>query len=159
MRPGLLLTAGLLIIVAALAAAVYFWSPRANLRVTTGPPGSTAYRFITAFASVTEANQPRIHIKLVQVADLTASAKAIEDHATDLGIVRSDAVIPTNGETIAILRRDVVAFVVPAKSPIDKIPSITGKTIGIPQGPLLTGNEQTANKILRLRVSREFGAT
>src|SRR6202047_5578846 len=103
LRPALLLTAGVLIVVAALAAAVYFWSPRANLRVTTGPPGSTASRFIAAFASVTEANHPRIHIKLVQVADLAASAKAIEDHATDLGIVRSDAVIPTNGETIAIL--------------------------------------------------------
>ena len=63
LRPALLLTAGLLIVVAALVAAVYFWSPRANLRVTTGPPGSTAYRFITAFASVTEANHPRIHIK------------------------------------------------------------------------------------------------
>jgi TRAP-type uncharacterized transport system substrate-binding protein len=137
-----------LIVAAALAAAVYFWSPRANLRVTTGPPGSTAYRFITAFASVIEANHPRIQIKLVQVADLTASAKAIEDHATDLGIVRSDAVIPTNGETIAILRRDVVAFVVAAKSPIDKIPALAGKTIGIPQGPLQTYNEQTLDSIL-----------
>src|ERR1700736_6555055 len=97
LRPALLLTAGLLIVVAALVVAVYFWSPRANLRVTTGPPGSTAYRFLTAFASVTEANHPRIHIKLVQVADLAASAKAIEDHATDLGIVRSDAVIPCAG--------------------------------------------------------------
>jgi hypothetical protein len=114
LRPALLLTAGLLIVAAALVAAVYFWSPQANLRVTTGPPGSTAYRFITAFASVTEANHPRIHIKLVHVADLAASAKAIEDRATDLGIVRSDAVIPTNGATIAILRRDVVAFVVAA---------------------------------------------
>ena len=145
MRPALVLTAGLLTIAAALIAAMYFWSPQANLRVTTGPPGSTAYRFITAFASVTEANHPRIHIKLVQVADLAASAKAIEDHATDLGIVRSDAVIPTNGVTIAI---DVVAFVVPAKSPIDKISSIAGKTIGIPQGPLQTYNEQTLDAIL-----------
>jgi TRAP transporter TAXI family solute receptor len=148
LRPAILLTAGLLVIVAALVAAVYFWSPRANLRVTTGPPGSTAYRFITAFASVTEANHPRIRIKLVQVADLAASARAIEDHATDLGIVRSDGVIPTNGETIAILRRDVVAFVVPAKSSIDKVPSIAGKTIGIPQGPVQTYNEQTLDAIL-----------
>jgi TRAP transporter TAXI family solute receptor len=148
MRPALLLTAGLLAIAAALVAAVYFWSPQANLRVTTGPSGSTAYRFIAAFASVIEANYPRVHIKLVQVADLAASAKAIEDHATDLGIVRSDAVIPTNGETIAILRRDVVAFVVPAKSPIDKISSITGKTIGVPQGPLQTYNEHTLDTIL-----------
>src|ERR1700730_16695886 len=93
LRLVLLLTAGLLIVVAALVAAVYFWSPRANLRVTIGPPGSAAYRFITACASVIEANHPRVRIKLVQVADLAASAKAIEDHATDLGIVRSDAVI------------------------------------------------------------------
>ena len=148
MRPVLLLTAGLLAIAAALVAVVYFWSPQANLRVTSGPPGSTAYRFIAAFASVMEANHLRVRIKLVQVADLAASAKAIEDHATDLGIVRSDAVIPTNGEPIAILRRDVVAFVVPAKSPIDNVPSIAGKTIGIPRGPLQTYNEQTLDSIL-----------
>jgi hypothetical protein len=77
LHPALLLTAGLLSVAAALVAAVYFWSPKANLRVTTGPPGSTAYRFITAFALVTEANHPRIRIKLVQVADLAASASFI----------------------------------------------------------------------------------
>ncbi|MDQ6868029.1 MAG: ABC transporter substrate-binding protein [Pseudomonadota bacterium] len=148
MRPAPLLTAGLLTFAAALIAAIYFWSPHANLRVTIGPPGSPAYRFITAFASVTEANHPRVRVKLVQVADLAASAKAIEDHATDLGIVRSDAVIPANGETIAILRRDIVAFIVTAKSPIIKISSLAGRTIGIPQGPLQTYNEQTLDTIL-----------
>ena len=148
LRTAPLLIAGVLTIAAALVAAVYFWSPHANLRVTTGPPGSTAYRFITAFAAVTEATHPRVRIKLVEVADLAASAKAIEDHATDLGIVRSDGVIPSNGATIAILRRDVVAFIVPAKSPIDKIPSLAGKTIGITQGPLQKYNEQTLDSIL-----------
>ena len=148
MRPAILVTAGLLTIAAALIAAVYFSSPHVNLRVTTGPPGSAAYRFIAAFASVTEATHPRVRIKLVQVNDLAASAKAIEDHTTDLGIVRSDGVIPSNGQTIAILRRDVVAFVVPAKSPIGKIPSLAGKTIGIPQGPLQKYNEQTLDSIL-----------
>jgi TRAP-type uncharacterized transport system substrate-binding protein len=148
MRPAILVTAGLLTIAAALIAAIYFWSPHVNLRVTTGPPGSAAYRFITAFASVTEATHPRVRIKLVQVNDLAASAKAIEDHTTDLGIVRSDGPIPSNGQTIAILRRDVVAFIVPAKSPIDKIPSLAGKTIGIPQGPLQKYNEQTLDSIL-----------
>jgi NMT1-like family len=37
---------------------------------------------------------------------------------------------------------------VPAKSPIDKIPNLAGKTIGIPQGPLQTYNEQTLDSIL-----------
>jgi ABC-type nitrate/sulfonate/bicarbonate transport system substrate-binding protein len=62
--------------------------------------------------------------------------------------VRSGGPIPGNGQTIAILRRDVVAFIVPAKSPIDKIPSLAGKTIGIPQGPLQKYNEQTLDSIL-----------
>ncbi|HUI21276.1 MAG TPA: TAXI family TRAP transporter solute-binding subunit [Methylocella sp.] len=148
MRFAPLLAAGLLIIVAALIAAVYFWSPHANLRVTTGPPGSAAHRFILAFASVTEANHPRVRVKLVEVADLAASAKSIEDHATDLGIIRSDVAIPTNGETIAILRRDVVAFVLPAKSPIDNLSGLTNKTIAIPQGFLQSYNEQTLDSIL-----------
>ena len=147
MRPALLVTAGLLTIAAALIAAVYFWSPHVNFRVTTGPPGSAAYRFITAFASVTEATHPRVRIKLVQVNDLAASAKAIEDHTTDLGIVRSDGPIPSNGQTIAVLRRDVVAFIVPAKSP-SKIPSLAGKTIGIPQGPSKNTTSRVFNSIL-----------
>ncbi|WGJ15992.1 TAXI family TRAP transporter solute-binding subunit [Methylocapsa sp. D3K7] len=148
MRPALLLTAGLLILATSLIAAVYLWSPHANLRVTIGPPGSPAYRFVTAFAAVTEANHPRVRIKLVPVADLAASAETIEDHTADLAIVRSDAVVPSNGTTIAILRRDVIAFVVPAKSAIDKISGLAGKTIGIPQGPLQTYNEQTLDSIL-----------
>ncbi len=148
MRFGLLITTVLLTAAAALIAAVYFWSPHANLRVTTGPPGSPAYHFITAFAAVTEAYHPRVRITLVQVGDLAASAKAIEDHATDLGIVRSDAAIPSNGATIAILRRDVVAFVVPAKSSIDKISALVGKTVGIPQSLVQSYNEQTLNSIL-----------
>ena len=68
--------------------------------------------------------------------------------------MRSDAVIPTNGETIAILRRDVVAFIVPAKSQIDKISALAGKTIGISQGPLQTYNEQTLDSILSYYISR-----
>jgi hypothetical protein len=62
LRPALLLTAGLLIVATALIAAIYFWSPHANLRVTVGPPGSPAYRFVTAFAAVPEANHPRVRV-------------------------------------------------------------------------------------------------
>ena len=148
MRPAILLAAGLLVVVAGVVAGIYFWSPHANLRVTIGPPGSPAYRFINAFAAVTEATHPRIRIQLVPVADLAGSAKTIEDHTTDLAIIRSDAEIPTNGETIAILRRDVVAFIVPANSPVDKIPALAGKTVGIPEGRLQSYNEKTLDTIL-----------
>ena len=148
MRPVIFFIAGLLIVVAGVVAGLYFWSPHAQLRVTIGPAGSAAYRFISAFAAVTEATHPRIRIQLVPVADLAGSAKALEGHATDLAIIRSDAEIPANGQTIAILRRDVVAFIVPGNSPVDKIPALVGKTVGIPTGPLQSYNEKTLDTIL-----------
>jgi TRAP-type uncharacterized transport system substrate-binding protein len=144
----LLLTAGLLIVTAAGLAAYYFILPHAALRVTTGPPGSAAHRFITAFAATTTAQHPRVRIQLVEVPDLAASAMAIEDHTANLAIIRSDAVLPANGATIAILRRDVFAVVTPAKSAIEKIPNLVDKTIGIPEGLLQTYNERALDTIL-----------
>lgn len=144
----MLVTAGVLIVAAAALAAYYFILPHAALRVTTGAPGSAAHRFIAAFAATTERQHPRVRINLVEVADLNASAKAIENHAADLAIIRSDAAIPANGETIAILRRDVFAVVTPAKTAIDKIPGLVDKTIGIPEGPLQSYNEHALDAIL-----------
>ncbi|WP_156898325.1 TAXI family TRAP transporter solute-binding subunit [Methylocapsa acidiphila] len=145
----LLLIGGILVIVAALIAAVYFWSPHANLRVTTSTQASAAQRFVGAFASVMQSDHPRVHIKFVPVADLVASAKALEDGATDLAIVRTDVAPPTNGQTIAILRRDAVAIVLPPKSSIDKVADLNGKTIAIPESPLQAYNEQAFDAILR----------
>jgi TRAP-type uncharacterized transport system substrate-binding protein len=148
LRLALVVTAGVLIVAAAGLAAYYFILPHAALRVTTGAPGTAAHRFIAAFAATTIAQHPRVQIRMVEVADLAASAKAIENHAVDLAIIRSDAVIPANGETIAILRRDVFAVVTPAKTAIDKIPSLADRTIGIPQGPLQSYNEHALDTVL-----------
>ncbi len=148
MRLALVVTAGVLIITAAGLAAYYFILPHAALRVTTGAPGTAAHRFVAAFAATTIAQHPRVQIRMVEVADLAASAKAIENHAVDLAIIRSDAVIPANGETIAILRRDVFAVVTPAKTAIDKIPGLVDRTIGIPQGPLQSYNEHALDTVL-----------
>ena len=143
-----MVTAGVLIVAAAGLAAYYFILPHAALRVTTGALGTTAHRFVSAFAATTVAQHPRVQIRLVEVADLAASAKAIENHAVDLAIIRSDAALPANGETIAILRRDVFAVVTPAKTAIDKIPGLVDRTIGIPAGPLQSYNEHALDTIL-----------
>ena len=148
MRLGILAIAGLLLVAAAGLAAYYFFTPRATLRVTTGVIGGAAHRLVAAFASTVAVQHPRVRIRPVEVADLAASAKAIEDHAADLAIIRSDAAVPSNGATIAILRRDVVAVVTPAKTSIEKIPNLVGKTIGIPEGILQSYNSQALDIIL-----------
>jgi TRAP transporter TAXI family solute receptor len=148
LRLGSLAAAGLLIVVAAGLGTYYFISPHATLRVTTGPVGGAAHRLIDAFAATLAVQHPRVRLQPVEVADLTASAKAIENHAADLGIIRSDAAVPSDGATIAILRRDVVAVVTPAKTSIDKIPNLVGKTIGIPESILQSYNSQALDTIL-----------
>ncbi|WP_244406139.1 TAXI family TRAP transporter solute-binding subunit [Methylocella silvestris] len=148
LRPALLTVAAILLIAAASLAIVRFVSPHATLRIAEGLPGSPAHRLIDSFAATLSQQHPRLVVKPVATPDLTASAQAIETHKADLAIIRSDAAVPANGATIAILRRDVVAIVTPAKSPIEKIPDLAGKTIGLVEGPLQAYNSAALDVIL-----------
>jgi hypothetical protein len=139
------------LMIAVVLGALYLWSPRATLRITTGPMGSSAECFISTFVSVSTALHPHIYFKTVSVPDFEASAKALEDGKVDIAVVRSDVRPPANGQTLVILRRDIIAIVVPAGSPID-ISGLSGKTIGIPAGPLQDYNSQALDKILGLRM-------
>jgi TRAP-type uncharacterized transport system substrate-binding protein len=127
---------------------------RAQLRfvvltvLVTQYPQESCTRFISAFMKVSSIQHPRVHFETVQVADLMASTKALEDGKVDLAIVRSDVAPPTNGQTIVILRRDVIAFVLPPDSSVDKVASLDGKTIGIPAGPQQEYNAQALDTIL-----------
>src|SRR6195952_602243 len=69
----LLVIVGILLLAAFGFALAHFWSPHADLRVTTGPPGGVAQRFMAAFVSVSAIQHPRVHLELVQVPDLAAS--------------------------------------------------------------------------------------
>jgi len=131
-----LIAAGFLLI-AVLLGALYLWSPHVILRITTGPAGSDAERIISTFISVLH---PRIRFVTVPVPDLEASSKALEDGKVDIAVVRSDIKPPANGQTLVILRRDVIAIVLPANSPIKDIPGLAGKTIAVPAGPLQEEN-------------------
>ncbi|MGO4666967.1 TAXI family TRAP transporter solute-binding subunit [Bosea sp. 2YAB26] len=140
-------TAGFLV-VAAIAATIHFWSPHATVRVTTGALGTDAQRLVGALITETTRDHPRIRLQPLPVKDLAASSKAIEADEADLAVIRSDVSPPTNGQTIAILRRDVVAFVLPPKSPVDSIGKLSGKTIAIPQGRLQEVNAALLDVIL-----------
>ncbi|MDP4003253.1 TAXI family TRAP transporter solute-binding subunit [Methylobacterium sp. NEAU K] len=139
---------GVFLVAAAGFALAHIWSPHANLRITLGPPGSTAERFITAFASVSKVQHPRVNLDLVRVDDLAGSAKALEERRTDLAILRSDAAAPANAQTIVILRRDVVAFVLPPHSPVKSVANLAGKTVGIVAGRLQDTNARVLDTVL-----------
>src|SRR5262245_64062721 len=78
--------------------------------------------------------------------DREAAAKALAAGTVDLAVVRSDELTSTTGQTIAILRRDVVGLVIPSHAAIEKVGDLAGKTLGLLQGP--AGNERILDQIL-----------
>jgi TRAP-type uncharacterized transport system substrate-binding protein len=140
--------AGVFLVAGVLLALVYLWSPHATLRVTTGLPGTVGQRFISAFVSASTAAHPRVHFELVPVANPVESSKAMEDGKVDLAIVRSDVSPPSNGLTIVILRRDVIAIVLPPGSSIKDPAQLSGKVVAIPEGPWKEYNSAALDTIL-----------
>jgi TRAP-type uncharacterized transport system substrate-binding protein len=138
---GLLLAAGLAL------SLLYYWSPEATLRLTTGLPGGNAQRFISAFATEIAKSHPRVRFELISVAGLEESARAVERGDVNLALIRSDAP-PSNGQTIAIVRRDVLAILVPKASSIKDPSQLRDKTIGIVQGSAQNENSKALDSIL-----------
>jgi TRAP-type uncharacterized transport system substrate-binding protein len=136
----LLLSAGL--------GALYLWSPKATLHIATGPSGGVADRFVTALIKATEATHPHVHFVPQPVADLAASAKALEDGKVDIALVRSDVAPPVNGQSLVILRRDALAIVLPGGSKLDSVTQLQGKTVLLPEGPTQKENEHAFDLIL-----------
>ncbi|MDI9847730.1 TAXI family TRAP transporter solute-binding subunit [Rhodoblastus sp. 17X3] len=158
---GIVFAVAFLIAAAALGI-LYLWSPHATLRITSGVEGSKAQRFISAFIKVAEAQHPRIKFQTVPVASLTESAKALEQGKADIAIIRSDATLPVNGETLVILRHDAVAVIVPHHSSISSLPDLTGKSVAIPSGPAQDDDSHALDLLLSFynitpdKVKREF---
>ena len=148
LRTSTYLLAGLFLLAGAALSIFYFLSPHVTLRITTGLPGTMGEKFISAFVSVTQATHPRVRFELVPVANAAESSKAMEDGKVDIALVRTDISPPINGQTVAIMRRDVVAFVVPGNSSISDPSELAGKTIAIPEGPFKDYNSRTLDTIL-----------
>src|SRR5438132_10193821 len=124
----------LLVLLGLGAIAAWFFFPHLTLRVATGPIGSDGQRFLAAFVRTVADAYPRVRLKVVPTADVAASAKALAAGEVDLAVVRSDMLATTTGQTIAILRRDVVGLIVPPRSPIEDVRALAGKTLGVVQG-------------------------
>ncbi len=129
-------------------AVIYLFSPHAVLRITTGPEGGQAHRFIEAFIKVAQARHPRIRIKTVTVDNLRASDDALEQGKVNLAVIRSDVRLPANGETLVILRHDAMAFITPHHSAISSLADLSGKTIAIPTGPAQADNSHALDILL-----------
>lgn len=130
LRPALVIAIASLLAAMVLAVAVYFWSRPAVLQVAVGPDDRGHAQLMAAFAQKLNTDRAPVRLRLVRKSNLDEAAQALDAKEVDLAVVRSDH-MPRDGQTLAILHRAPVIFIVPAGSPIRKTSQLAGKRIGV----------------------------
>lgn len=111
------------------------------LKVATGPAMIGGPDFLNTVTKVFAEERPIVHLKRIKKESFAASAKALEDGEADLAIVRSDIAMPSNGLTIAILRRDNLVLIVPGNASLDSFQGLSGQKIGLLKSDSAERNE------------------
>jgi TRAP-type uncharacterized transport system substrate-binding protein len=143
----LMMTAAILLCGGAGAVAYLLANQPTELTIAVGPPGSEDIRVVQLIAAQLARDQSNIRLQINVVAGgPPEAAKALEDGQADLAVIRRDSGVPKNGQAIAILRKNVVVFVVPSAAkaakggkaatpakgkPIEKIEQMPGRRLGI----------------------------
>jgi TRAP-type uncharacterized transport system substrate-binding protein len=114
-----------------IAAVAYHISTQpTELTFAVGPPNSEDTRVVQAIAAQFAREQFNVRLQTKVLDGPPAAANALENGQADLAVVRRDSGMPKNGQAVAILRKNVVVFIVPgdADEPKTKAkPSAKGK--------------------------------
>ena len=108
----------------------YFYERPTVLRVAT-PKGSESQKLLTALNQQFMRTHADLRFRLVPVADVRAAAKAMDDGAADLAVVRSDVEMPTDAQTALILTHKYAVVAAPPGSTYANIAELKGKKIAI----------------------------
>src|SRR5262249_8840545 len=112
---------------------------RITYRVAIGPEGGEGQRIFNALSPIFNADNSFIRLVGTPTRNPQATTPALESGEVDLAIIRPDLAMPTNGRTIAILRREPVLLIVPANGKIGEVADLKGKAIGLIKGTALNG--------------------
>lgn len=132
--------AGILAVIGAVAGAYYFAMRPVTLRIAVGPANSDDIKAVQALTQAFSQARGYIRLRPVQTDGAAASAKALEDGAADLAIIRGDLDVPKNAQAVATLRKNVAVLWVPPPAKgkgkksgpkITKIAQLAGRRIGV----------------------------
>ena len=143
-----LVIAAIVLLCGGIAAVAYHYSAQpTELKIAVGPPNSEDARIVQAIAAQFARDRLNIRLRVTVLpgGPLEASG-ALDKGQTDLAVVRRDTAMPKNGQAVAILRKNVVAFIVPSAAepakgakgkaaakakPVEKIEQLLGKRLGV----------------------------
>ena len=135
----LVVLAGALAVVAAVACAYYFAMKPVPLRIAVGPASSDDAKLVQTLVQSFSRDHSRVRLRPIITDGATASAKALADGNADLAIIRGDLEVPKNARAVATLRKNVAVLWVPAPAKgakrtgpkITKIAQLAGRKIGV----------------------------
>ena len=145
---SLVILAGLLLCGGLVAVAYYFANQPTELKIAVGPPNSEDARVVQALAAQFARDRTGTRLSIdVLTGGPPEAAAAIDKGKADLAVVRRDAGMPKEGQVVAILRKNVVVFIVPSAEqpakpakgkkaaskakPIEKLEQIVGRRLGV----------------------------
>ena len=154
MRHTWLIIAAFIMLSGGVGAIAYrIWTQPVELTIAVGPPNSEDTRVVQTIAAQLARDQANIRLQ-TKILDggPPAAAAAMDNGQADLAVVRRDSGMPKAGQAVAILRKNVVVFIVPSAAeppkpargarskaaaaaakakPIEKIDQMVGKRLGV----------------------------
>ncbi|HML08219.1 MAG TPA: TAXI family TRAP transporter solute-binding subunit [Xanthobacteraceae bacterium] len=105
---------GTVILAGGLWAAFYFTSKATVMKIAAGPAGGADARLVQILAEKFVQERDKTRLQLVATAGSAQSAQAIADGKADLAILPSTVGTSPDWPVVAIMRQNVMAFIVPA---------------------------------------------
>jgi TRAP transporter TAXI family solute receptor len=136
----LVILAGVLAVIGAVAGAYYFAMRPVTLQIAVGPANSNDVSLIKALTRGFADANSRIRLRLLQTDGAAESAQALSDGKADLAVIRGDQDVPKNAQAVATLRKNVAVLWVPppakgkgkkAGPKITEITQLAGRRVGV----------------------------
>jgi TRAP transporter TAXI family solute receptor len=130
-RIWLIIVAGGLALAGLTAFAFHYYAQPTTLKIAVGPPKGDDARLIAAIAGQLGRDRASVRLRVIEKGGPEEAAAAIDRDEADLGVVRHDLAMPTTGQAVAVLRREVVAIIAMPGVPIEKVADLAGRKIGV----------------------------
>jgi hypothetical protein len=98
------------------------------MKVAAGPAGGVDVRLVELLAKKFAADGAKIELQLVTTSGPAQSTQAIADRAADLAILPSNVGASADWPVVAILRQNVMVFIVPASAATLPVATPAGTT-------------------------------
>ena len=117
-------------LVALFGLAIYLYERPTVLHVAVAR-NSEDQAILAAAAQKFARDRDSIRLKLVLVDDTAEAAHTFEQGHADLAVVRTDVAMPTNGQSVLIMRKNLVILIAPADSDLHNVGDLKGHRVGV----------------------------